>query len=60
MIVSCKIDLNNPKELTEEQLKEIRELEKMSDDEIDFSDIPEQTHEDFKHFERVNEFRKHA
>lgn len=60
MIIESKLDLSKPVTLTEEQLKEIRELEKMSDDEIDFSDIPEQTREDFLQFERVNELRKHA
>jgi len=33
--------------LTPEQIAEIEALSKMSDDEIDFSDIPKITHEEF-------------
>lgn len=45
MIVRSKSDPSKP--LTEEQLKKIKALEEMTDDEIDFSDIPEMTKEDF-------------
>ena len=40
--------------LTAEELAEIDALSKMTDDEIDFSDIPETTEEEFKRFFRAN------
>ena len=40
--------------LTEEQEKRLSELEDMKDEEIDFSDIPELTEEDWKKMRRVN------
>lgn len=40
--------------LSEEALAEIRANKPKSDDEIDFSDIPATTEEEFKRFYRVN------
>ncbi|MBQ3433792.1 MAG: hypothetical protein IJQ01_01410 [Selenomonadaceae bacterium] len=40
--------------LTEEQKAEIEALKQMSDDDIDYSDIPELTDEQLKQFKRVN------
>lgn len=40
--------------LTDEQLAEIEALKNMSDEDIDFSDIPETTEEERKRFFRVN------
>jgi uncharacterized protein (DUF4415 family) len=39
-IVTMKLDLNNPPALTEEERSQLRQLRKMTDDDIDFSDIP--------------------
>ena len=36
--------------LTREQMRRLYELSKMPDEEIDFSDIPKITHEEFKKF----------
>ncbi len=41
-------------ERTPEDLAEIEALEKMSDEDIDLSDIPELTEEDFKRMWRAN------
>ncbi|MBR6712941.1 MAG: hypothetical protein IKI76_08125 [Selenomonadaceae bacterium] len=40
--------------LTEEQKAEIEALKQMSDDDIDYSDIPELTDEQLSKFKRVN------
>lgn len=40
-IVRYEMDLNNPPPLTEQQKAELDALGKMSDDDIDTSDIPE-------------------
>ena len=40
--------------LTEEELRELRENAPKSDDEIDYSDIPRITKEEYKRFYRVN------
>lgn len=44
--------------LTEEQKAEIEALKKMSDDDIDYSDIPELTDEQLSKFKRVNPLRE--
>jgi hypothetical protein len=46
--VLTKLDLTNPPKLTPEQRAELAELEKKSDDDIDFSDIPRLTEEFWK------------
>lgn len=38
--IVCKIDLDNPPQLTGYQEEEVKILESMADNEIDFSDIP--------------------
>lgn len=40
--------------LTEEQKKRLEALKQMSDDDIDYSDIPELTNEQLAKFKRVN------
>ncbi len=40
--------------LTEEQKKRLEALKQMSDDDIDYSDIPELTDEQLSKFKRVN------
>lgn len=40
--------------LTEEQKKRLEALKQMSDDDIDYSDIPQLTDEQLKQFKRVN------
>lgn len=44
--------------LTEEQKKRLEALKQMSDDDIDYSDIPELTDEQLKQFKRVNPLRE--
>lgn len=39
-IVSMELDLSNPPALTPKQRKELAALSKMTDDQIDYSDIP--------------------
>ena len=61
MIVRRKYDPDNLPPLTEEQIKMLDALEQLDDSEIDLSDIPEITEEQFKRFRRVNpNQRKHA
>ena len=52
MLVRKVIDVNAP--LTEEQKKRLEALKQMSDDDIDYSDIPELTDEQLSKFKRVN------
>ena len=40
--------------LTPEQVARLEELKNMSDDEIDYSDIPKMTKEELRQFTRVN------
>ena len=40
--------------LTPEQVARLEELKNMSDDEIDYSDIPKMTKEELRQFKRVN------
>lgn len=44
--------------LTEEQKKRLEASKQMSDDDIDYSDIPELTDEQLKQFKRVNPLRE--
>ena len=39
-IVTMKLDLNNPPALTEEEQDQLKRLRTMTDEDIDFSDIP--------------------
>jgi uncharacterized protein (DUF4415 family) len=39
-IVTMRLDLNNPQPLTEEEQDQLRRLRSMTDEDIDFSDIP--------------------
>ena len=56
MLVTTVIDVNAP--LTEEQKARLAALKQMSDDDIDYSDIPKLTEEEMKQFRRVNPNRK--
>ena len=53
-MVRFTMDLNNPPPLTEEQKAEVAALLAMPDSEIDFSDIPATTDEDWKNAVRGN------
>ena len=55
MIVRSKVDFSKPPQLTPEQIEELKALEAMDDSEIDFSDIPEMTDEDWKHTARAKD-----
>ncbi|MDE7229452.1 MAG: hypothetical protein K2N56_03140 [Oscillospiraceae bacterium] len=56
MIIRKEIDFSKP--LTEEQLKMLDALEQMDDSEIDYSDIPEMTDEDWDRTVRVRDILK--
>ena len=56
MLVTRVIDVNAP--LTEEQKARLAILKTMTDEDIDYSDIPELTDEQLKQFKRVNPRRK--
>ena len=58
MMVQKVINIYAP--LTEEQEKRLDALKNMSDDDIDYSDIPELTEEQLKKFKRVNPKRHKA
>ncbi len=47
-IVRYEVDPRNPPPLTDEQKKRLEALAKMSDDDIDFSDIPPSTEADWR------------
>ena len=55
-IVRYELDLNNLPPLTAEQLAELQALSAMSDDTIDYSDIPPLTEEFWKNAVRGNPF----
>ena len=50
--------LHKGQPLTEEQKARLAALKQMSDDDIDYSDIPKLTEEEMKQFRRVNPNRK--
>lgn len=54
-IVSFEFDLDNPPPVTKESLARLKALDEMPDDEIDCSDIPELTDEQFA---RMRPFRE--
>jgi uncharacterized protein (DUF4415 family) len=56
-IVTYKLDLNNLPPLTESQKAELAALAALSDDQIDFSDIPEVTEERMKNAIRRRFYR---
>ena len=58
MIIRRVIDVNAP--LTEEQKARLEYLRNMSDDDIDYSDIPKLTEEELKQFRRVNPRREES
>jgi uncharacterized protein (DUF4415 family) len=57
--VTYKIDFLNPPPLTEDQKEELRKLDNMRDEDIDYSDIPPLTDEFFKNAKR-GEFYQRA
>ena len=50
--------LHRGQPLTEEQKVRLAKLKQMSDEDIDYSDIPELTDEELSQFKRVNPRRK--
>ena len=51
---SLIISKNNLPPLIDEQIKRLDSLKNLSDDEIDYSDIPKITDEEWKRFYKVN------